>query len=186
MFSCCTVLYCTVLYCTVLCCVVLQCAGSWEEEETDSYGSAHPYRLSPCDAATSNHSSVAFAIPLQAGGAGEGGGQPYASPSVTTTLLPSSSADSSSESLRSPHVLVSPEAIGTHILTHLKALTAAFLGHAQVCQCSGQAKSLLAVHSLPHLYHGLISSIHCSLLSCLCVLAKTQCCCFLLRLLLLR
>jgi molecular chaperone DnaK (HSP70) len=55
-----------------------------------------------CNSSTSNYSTVAFSLPP-----------------------PSSSSPSG------PH-LVSPEAIGTHILTHLKAITAEYLGHSQV------------------------------------------------------
>lgn len=102
----------SILYYDVLCYVLC----SWDEECTQTYGQAHPYLLAQCDASISNFSSVAFDIPLPTVRGAEEGERPL----------------SSSTSARLNHILVAPEAIGTHILNHLKAVTATFLGHSQV------------------------------------------------------
>jgi hypothetical protein len=97
---------------------------SWGEECTQAYGRAHPFEVAECNSSVSNYSTVAFSIPYAAGGdvgGGEGTGGASTSPQ------------------RAARRLVSPEEVATHLLTHLKALTASFLGHAQV------SKAVIAV-----------------------------------------
>ena len=93
---------------------------SWDEEVTQEYGQAHPYHITQCNSSISNYSTVAFDIPSRSNVNGD-------------------SSLSHSHSYRTVHVSVSPEAIGTHILLHLKSLTASFLGHSQV------SKAVIAV-----------------------------------------
>jgi hypothetical protein len=78
----------------------------WEDESVQVYGKSHPYRITECDGSVSNHSSIAFQIPL-----------------LNEETVPTQK-------------LVSPEMIGAEVLKYLLKITSRYLGHNQVGHAS--------------------------------------------------